>query len=211
MIKIKYNKTAFFLLLFWSIGVNAQVVFLHGYGSNENQLKAIGNKISEEKIFLNAPFEIVENLYKWFEIDFGNDTMIDNEKEYRKSILEVEKKLVDLKEPILVGYSQGGFIAGSICLKNQKFNRLILLNSYLNTSYISKLRENFSKLEVLLIYDENDFLITKERFNHTIEILEKLKIKYIVVKHKNYHKYTHNEENIIVNQIKKWKKKNLLN
>ncbi len=202
------KKILFILLLFWSIGLNAQVVFFHGYANNENQLKDIGKQISDEKVFLRAPFEIVENLYKWFEIDFGNATMIGSKKEYQKSILEIETKINGFKDPILVGYSQGGFMAGSICLKNRNCNRLILLNSYLNTSYIS-LRENFSELEVLLIYDENDFLITKERFTHTIEVLEKFKIKYSIVKHKNYHKYTDNEENIIINQIKKWRKKSL--
>lgn len=204
-------KVITFLFLITSLSLSSQqIVLLHGYNSNSYSLQNLDESLGKKNLLIDAPFEVFEGNYKWFSLNTQKLGLVTIE-EAKFSLEYLKGRLKDFKNIILIGYSQGGVMAGALALSSEKFNRVILLNSYLDESFFSK-RKKLKDLEILLIYDDEDYVLGKERISMTIDILKRNKINYKVFKHSNFHQYRHSEIQKIIQKIEKWKhkKKNLL-
>lgn len=104
------------------------LILLHGYGSNENDLFALSDKIPSNWLIVSvrAPNKISNNSYCWYSVRMENSKIIINTKEEaesREAILTLIHKLikiykVDTSKIVLAGFSQGANIAESTSLLN---------------------------------------------------------------------------------------------
>lgn len=102
------------------------IIFLHGYGSNENDLFALAPQMpGNYYVFsLRAPFKIGAEQYQWYEIkrNAGNiEINFEQEELSRKKLIKFIDQLVvkyklNKNKIIVAGFSQGGILAEAIGL-----------------------------------------------------------------------------------------------
>jgi phospholipase/carboxylesterase len=160
------------------------VVFLHGYGSNGQDLISLApfmQKELPETEFLapNAPDHWqgmpMTRGYQWFELGLMDPGHIING--MRKSIpilnayLDNElaaRNLTD-KNLVLVGFSQGTMMALQVGLTRPKACAGIL--GYSGAYYADPLVESVNKVPVMLIHGDADVVLSMEYFNNAVESL----------------------------------------
>lgn len=102
------------------------ILFLHGYGSNENDLFALAPQMpGNYYVFsLRAPFKIGADQYQWYEIKRTTGSIeinFEQEEQSRKKLISFIDELVikyklNKSKIIVAGFSQGGILAEAIGL-----------------------------------------------------------------------------------------------
>lgn len=102
------------------------IIFLHGYGSNENDLFALAPQMpGNYYVFsLRAPFKIGADQYQWYEIKRTTGSIeinFEQEEQSRKKLISFIDELVikyklNKSKIIVAGFSQGGILAEAIGL-----------------------------------------------------------------------------------------------
>lgn len=104
------------------------VIFLHGYGSNEEDLFTLRQGLPAEYTYLSAraPLEMSDGGYKWFtsvqgapEYDAVPEELASSEKRLIAFIGQAQRKYgADAAHTYLVGFSQGAIISYQVLLKD---------------------------------------------------------------------------------------------
>lgn len=104
-----------------STGKNPLVILLHGVGSNEKHLFSFANYFPDNFIVVSAraPFNIGQDKYAWFEVQFLQNTRVINEEQEAKSVQilnqfisqAVQRFGADEQQVFLVGFSQGAIMS----------------------------------------------------------------------------------------------------
>ena len=102
------------------------IILLHGIGSNEKDLFSFANQLPDKYLVVSAraPYEIGQDKYAWYNIDFSTGKPVYNKEKAEKSrtvILKFiqqlkEKHSFDDKQVYLCGFSQGAIMAYSVGL-----------------------------------------------------------------------------------------------
>ena len=102
------------------------LIFLHGYGSNEEDLFSFASQIPKNWLVLalRAPIGLGEDTYAWYKLDFSNGKKVADTEQAEKSRLQLINFLENLpkkhtynpKEVYLCGFSQGGIMSYSVAL-----------------------------------------------------------------------------------------------
>ena len=164
---------------------NNAIIFLHGYGSNSNDLIGIANLWIESlpnTIFLspNAPFEcdFSPNAYQWFELtSISPDSIGDGLKKagpYLNVYIDHVSNTFKVKEEniFFVGFSQGTMMAlYHLCKRENRCAGLLGYSGLLfeNENFKSEIK---SKFPIKLYHGKKDELIN---YQNSIEASKKLK------------------------------------
>jgi len=161
------------------------VVFLHGYGSNGQDLISLAPFMQQElpdTEFLapNAPDNWagipMTRGYQWFELGLMDPGHILNGMRKSMPILNeyLDESLAErgLKDEnlALVGFSQGTMMALSCGLSRPKPCAGIL--GYSGAYYPDPLQHTFHKLPVMMIHGDADVVLSMEYFNNAVEHLQ---------------------------------------
>lgn len=102
------------------------LLLLHGYGSNEQDLFSIANKIPDNwfVVSVRAPLEISSNQFKWYDVKMVDKKITANSEDLENSriaLLAFIDKIggthkVDKNEVVVAGFSQGANMALSLVL-----------------------------------------------------------------------------------------------
>ncbi len=102
------------------------LILLHGVGSNEKDLFSFADQFPDNFMVVSAraPFEVGQDSYAWYEVDFSNGKPVINKEKAEKSrvlILQFidqlkEKYTFDNKQVYLCGFSQGAIMSYSVGL-----------------------------------------------------------------------------------------------
>lgn len=161
------------------------VVFLHGYGSNGQDLITLAPFMQQElpdTEFLapNAPDRwqgmAMSRGYQWFELGLMDPGHILNGMRHSLPILNTyldeelkERGLTD-KNLALVGFSQGTMMALQVGLTRPKACAGVL--GYSGAYYPDPLNKTIHKPPVMLIHGDADMVLSLEYFNNAIESLQ---------------------------------------
>tara|TARA_A100001011_G_scaffold172432_1_gene181252 strand:- start:5536 stop:6138 length:603 start_codon:yes stop_codon:yes gene_type:complete len=166
------------------------VLFLHGYGSNGNDLISLKNYISLDKdttefISPNAPEPCEFNYfgYQWFplkersieELNIGlKSAFIHLDSIIEKIIFE---HAVDASQISLIGFSQGSMLAMYYALqKYQNFHSIISLSGSLPKEILNDLKIPNIKSSFLIFHGKLDDVVPYNRAVETNSFLELKKI-----------------------------------
>lgn len=95
-------------------------VFLHGYGSNEDDMAGLARRagLSGEWLGYRAPITLRKGRYAWFHVDFSSTERRYSDEEVHAAAARVIAALEHEKTPVtLAGFSQGGMLSLYVGLK----------------------------------------------------------------------------------------------
>lgn len=168
------------------------VIFLHGYGSNMDDLFSLKNNFIDilsdaHFISVNAPFkcEFGEG-YQWFSLKSMDMNYIYSEIRQNYKIVndfideQVERLNVKHENVILVGFSQGTMMALYASLRNiNKLFAVIGFSGMLADKLENLKLELKTKQNILLIHGTDDKVIPYEYFSLTEKLLKAVDINFI--------------------------------
>lgn len=162
------------------------VIFLHGYGSDANDLMSLSNEFSDEfnnihYISAEAPFLCEAGFgYQWFSLqDITPSAIIssitNNYKILEDFIEEQSKRLqINYDHIFLLGFSQGAMMSlfAGIRLKS-KLAGIIALSGLLAETVESMDKNLKTKQKILMIHGSSDQVVPYKYFLDSKEIFEK--------------------------------------
>lgn len=101
---------------------------LHGVGRNENDMFSLADQLPDDFLIISprASFTIANGKYAWYVVDFSTGKPIFNaeqetvSREVITKFVEEVKRIFDINEIYLGGFSQGAIMSYSIGLTNPK-------------------------------------------------------------------------------------------
>ncbi|MFW6273154.1 MAG: alpha/beta hydrolase [bacterium] len=184
------------------------LVLLHGTGGDENDLMFLGENIDQSANLLGLRGRINENgLNRFFKrlkpgvLDTEN---LIEETKYLHKFLQAFAKVNDLdkEEMVLLGYSNGANIIGSLIYHFGKYYKAhILLHPMVPIKDFDIVRQDHNK--IFISAGENDPIVPMVEAK---ELYERLKDKNADVTF-NVYKYGHSLSDLEIKDIKKWYKK----
>ncbi len=163
------------------------LVFLHGYGSHEEDLFGLAEDFSPEffVVSVRAPLSAGPGGFAWFPVDFTPEGLIADEKvalnsrERLEQLLEVlpERYQTDPRRVLAVGFSQGAIMAASVALASPEslgaavlMSGRILESSLVSAAPLSRL----SQTSYLIVHGTKDRVLPVENGRKSRLALEKL-------------------------------------
>lgn len=152
---------------------NPLLLFLHGYGSNEEDLFSFASELPEEYYVISAraPFDMGFGSYAWYAINFDADenkfSDIPQAQQSRDLIASFIDELIanypiDSSNVTLIGFSQGTILSYAIALSYpEKIQRVVAMSGYLNTEMVKPNFENnnFSNLKIFASHGTVDQVV----------------------------------------------------
>lgn len=168
-----------------SVKKSPLLLLLHGYGSNENDLFSLCDKIPKNWIVVSvrALYLLNENSYKWYDVKKVNEKItinIEQEEESRKKLLQLVDYLsvnysIDANKIVVAGFSQGANMVQSLGLSEPNLVSGFGVFSGRNVEEFTPYISNsllLKKSQAFISHGSNDILLPK---NHAIENSTKLK------------------------------------
>lgn len=139
------------------------IVYLHGYGSNEQDLISFTGDLPADYLHLSfrAPLPAMGGGFAWYDINWNNVEERIDLSQARQSLNAVLMGIEEAKarynlagKPVdLVGFSQGGVLAYALALKNpQLFQKVALLSTYPDDKLLADIAIDRRKLENLRFF-----------------------------------------------------------
>ena len=163
---------------------NPSIIFLHGYGSDENDLFSFAEYLPKKYtiISLRAPFETPMGGYCWFSINFNNsnEKWSDHKQAYQ-SILNLESQIdffiqkynLDPDQIDLLGFSQGAVLSWTLLLDfSIKINRAVCLSGYIDKSLLKEDIYSYRDIIAYSSHGTNDPVIPFDWAKTSIESLK---------------------------------------
>lgn len=145
------------------------LVLLHGVGSNEKDLFSFADQLPENFMVISAraPFEIGQDSYAWYEVDFSTGKPVINKEKAEKSRILIlqfidhlkAKYKFDNKQVYLCGYSQGAIMSYSVGLTSpDKIKGIAILSGRLleEVKPLIKPGAQLKQLNVFISHGTND-------------------------------------------------------
>ena len=175
------------------------VLFLHGYGSNGNDLISLKDYISLDQsssVFIspNAPEPCELNFfgYQWFPLKQRTNEEL--KLGLNSAFLYLEKIIIKIKEEYkvetsqisIIGFSQGSMLATYYALQsNFNFHSIISLSGSLPISILEDLKLNKNNTQYLIFHGKIDEVVSSEQAVQTQLFLESKKIPNKIVLDEN--------------------------
>ena len=175
------------------------VLFLHGYGSNGNDLISLKDYISMDQsssVFIspNAPEPCELNFfgYQWFPLKQRTNEEL--KLGLNSAFLYLEKKIIKIKEEYnvetsqisIIGFSQGSMLAIYYALQsNFNFHSIISLSGSLPLSILEDLKLYKNNTQYLIFHGKIDEVVSSEQALQTQSFLESKKIPTNIVLDEN--------------------------
>ena len=163
---------------------NPSIIFLHGYGSDENDLFSFAEYLPKKYtiISLRAPFETPMGGYCWFSINFNNsnEKWSDHKQAYQ-SILNLESQIdffiqkynLEPDQIDLLGFSQGAVLSWTLLLDSSiKINRAVCLSGYIDKSLLKEDIYSYREIIAYSSHGTNDPVIPFDWAKTSIESLK---------------------------------------
>jgi len=188
----------------YSISGKTNLIFLHGYGGNENKMNYV-NKTTFNNYhiyFVRAPYKLNVDSYSWFDLKYQEDSNSWVEiSQANKSIQKIVTLIDSLEgESIIVGESQGAILALTIGINYpNKVSKVVAINGYMDSLLIDR-EKTYNNSEFYIVNGSNDFIINQKLVKETVSLLNELNIKTTIKTHQNQHSIS--EEDF--EKIKKW-------
>ena len=187
------------------------VLFLHGYGSNGNDLISLKDHIFVTKpvefISPNAPEPCELNFfgYQWFalkERSFEELTMgLNSSFNHLDNIINdiIDKHSVKSDQISIVGFSQGSMLATYYSLlKESNFHSIVSLSGSLPDSILKTLAVSDSKTNYLIFHGKLDDVVSYQQALQTHQYLESKNIKNKIILDDNCH---HSISSLAIDEI----------
>ncbi len=193
------------------------VLFLHGYGSNGNDLISLKNYISLDKettVFIspNAPEPCEFNYfgYQWFPLKERSVEELNKGLKsaffHLDSIIEkiIFEHAVDASQISIIGFSQGSMLAMYYALqKYRNFHSIISLSGSLPKEILNDLKIPYIKSSFLIFHGKLDDVVPYNRAVETNSFLDLKKISCKIVLDDNC---AHSISQTALNEINKFYK-----
>lgn len=139
------------------------IVYLHGYGSHEQDLLAFTGDLPADYLHLGfrAPQPALGGGFAWYDINWNNVEERIDLPQARQSLNAILTAIEEVKsqynlsgKPVdLVGFSQGGVLAYALALKNPHlFQKVALLSTYPDEKLLADIPIDRKKLENLRFF-----------------------------------------------------------
>ena len=195
-----------------NISNRAVVIFLHGYGSNEEDLFELKREFSADYIYLSvqAPMILAPGSYQWYGLQPSEASQVsENVLKYTKTLkdfisLAVEKYHTTADKVILIGFSQGAMMGYELALQNSKSVRgLAALSGKILPALKEKINLDYdlSDLSVFIGHGVADDRVYFKEATEAFALLEKTSIKPIF---HSYQKMGHSINQQELNDLKNW-------
>lgn len=149
---------------------NSLLILLHGVGSNEWDLTALGEVIAPGStlVSLRAPIELMPGGYGWFHVRFEQSGPVHNWIEARTSARLLEEEIADLRKrfgisperTVVFGFSQGGIMALGLALTGKMpLGGYVVSSARTLPEFAAEAREarpNLSKRPIFLAHGAKD-------------------------------------------------------
>lgn len=182
------------------------IVFLHGYGDNENHFKAFSEQFEDdfETKLVRGFFDMKNNHYSFGKLNYNeNKNTWFDKKDGLYSVFKLKEILkAESKDIIIVGVSQGATLGYAMVLNYpERFKRLVAINGYIDQNLlIDRYQLRYDSLDILRFNGSNDYLINQKMTDFSTNYLDSLNIENTFIEHTNEHSYTDDDLNI----IKEW-------
>lgn len=166
------------------------LILLHGVGSNEKDLFSFADQLPDNFLVISAraPYEVGENSYAWYEVDFSTGKPIINKEKAEKSrntIIqftdELKKKYIfNDKQIYICGFSQGAIMAYSVGLtRPDKIKGIAVMSGRLldEIKPVIKNTEELKHLKVFISHGTNDNVLGVHYAQETNAYLKTLGIQ----------------------------------
>jgi phospholipase/carboxylesterase len=188
------------------------VIFLHGYGSNEEDLFELKQEFSPDYTYLSvqAPMMLAPGSYQWYGLQPHEQSIAEATVKKHLKMLEDFIKAATVKyhteadKVLLVGFSQGGMMAYELALNNPKMVRGIAsLSGKILPALKTKMKPglNLSGLAVFIGHGTGDDRVPLREATEANALLEKTSIKPTF---HTYPKMGHSINQQELDDIKKW-------
>lgn len=172
---------------------NPLLLFLHGYGSNEEDLFSFASELPDEYYVVSAraPFDMMYGSYAWYAINFDADenkfSDIGQARASRDIIAGFIDELIseypiDANNVTLIGFSQGCILSYAVALSYpEKVQRVVAMSGYLNSEIaVDDFKENdFGTLKIFASHGTVDQVIPVQWAQKSIPVLEELGIPVV--------------------------------
>lgn len=197
------------------------VIFLHGYGSNKEDLISLAPefaRIIPDALFIspNAPMAIKEGSftvgYKWFSIDFDpnnrdfqkipkttSDELLSASNLLTSFVDELLRQYnLQLKDVFFIGFSQGAMMSvyQGLVSKDKVAGVISYSGRVILPSEFGVTQEVLSKPQICLCHGKEDAVVIFKNLTEAEEKLKKLKIPF------ESHSFEHLGHNINIEEIK---------
>lgn len=165
------------------------IILLHGVGSNEKDLFSFANQFPDNFLVVSAraPYELSQDSYAWYEVNFSSGTPIINKEKAEKSrtiIIQFinqlkEKHHFDEKNIYLCGFSQGAIMAYRVGLtRPDKIKGIIAMSGRLleEVKPLINRNDNLKKLNVFVSHGINDNMLGIHYAEESVAYLKELGI-----------------------------------
>lgn len=188
------------------------VIFLHGYGSNEEDLFELKQEFSPDYTYLSvqAPMTLAPGSYQWYGLQPHEQSSVEATVKKHAQLLEDFIKAATVKfhteadKVILIGFSQGGMMTYELALNHPKLVRGI---AALSGKILPALKttvtpgKNLSGLSVFIGHGTGDDRVPLREATEANALLEKTSIKPTF---QTYAKMGHSINQQELTDIKKW-------
>lgn len=104
------------------------IIFLHGYGSNEEDLFELKNEFLSDYTYLSvrAPMELYQGSYQWFTLQAPLASSQDAQQQVKDHAILLQKFIAEAvikyktsaQKVLLIGFSQGAIMSYELAIKN---------------------------------------------------------------------------------------------
>ena len=175
------------------------LVLMHGYGSNEKDLFSFAKSVPNEYLIISirAPYDLGNDRYAWFRMEFSSGERTRNLEDVEKSKQLILNLLDDLqnqyhydkKKVILSGFSQGAIMSYTIGLTHpEKVYGIGALSGFILDNTQPSSSKSIQNLKVFISHGIQDPVISIDEARKAKKMLESLGVT------PEYHEYTAKHE-----------------
>ena len=165
------------------------IIFLHGYGSNEEDLFELRNELIEGYSYLSvrAPMTIYQGSYQWFSLQMtipGSNEVLNQIQSHTKLLEDFvvgscKKYKTTSDKVILIGFSQGTIMGYELALKKpDSVKGIVALSGRISPSLLSKITPsmNLGNLSIFIGHGTQDDRISVQDAVTANEVLSKTSV-----------------------------------
>jgi len=175
------------------------IIFLHGYGSNEEDLFSFADEMPDN--FLVLSLRAIRNCpygnYAWYDINFINAEKFTDTEQAKESVLKIRNFIDEIKNEYsfdeqdiwLCGFSQGGILSYALAIQYPEiFKKAICLSAYPEKNIIQDIENNdYTQSKFFISHGKEDAVIPIEWARNAESIMKENRIDYFYKEYNSGH------------------------